>query len=400
MSLLWFLAAVLQCCLLLGLWFHGRRVARQQRGDGAPPVDQWPMHKGKVKNLPVAAMFIPVAGDHPAIPASLRSLLQQDYPRLLPVCVTATSDDPAVAVIRALREEFPELRHVVAGKAAACGQKNFNTLRGIAAVGAEADIYVFCDSTHTARPDFVRQLIWPVACGETAFSTGYHQVVAEDHSPVTLAYEICVMLMRLLQSAALFTQPWGGAMAMSRPAFERYDIAAFWKDKVVDDCSLAALLLRHRLPVRACPHALLDTPARAHRMDTWRAWMDRQVLFLKFCVPAQWWLLGLLAFVMTLPPVVSAFAVLGGATGVMPARGAWLTLGGAIHLGVLGWAMLGWRELSPRPVAALAWLKGFALASGMFARVYVDSLRADSILWHGIRYFVGKEGAVQRMERE
>ena len=32
-------------------------------------------------------------------------------------------------------------------------------------------------------------------------------------------------------------------------------------------------------------------------------------------------------------------------------------------------------------------------------RVYLDSIRARGLLWHGIRYEVGRGGAVLRMER-
>ena len=391
MLLIWLLAALAQCLLLLGLALAARRALRGRKH--APTPEHMPAA------APVAAMFIPAAGKHPAMPDALRSLLRQDYPHILPVIITADAADPAAELARELQAEFPALRIVTAGQATGCGQKNHNTLQGIAHVGAEADIYVFCDSTHTARPDFVRQLIWPIAAGEAAFSTGYHRVLAEDHKPVTLGYEICVLLMRFLQAVAVFTQPWGGAMAMSRQAFERYGIGALWANNVVDDCSLAGLALREKLHVRLCPAALLDTTAREHRLDVWRAWMDRQVLFLKFCVPGQWWLLGLFAGLMLLPPLFSALWILGGLTNALPPAAAWLSLGGAAHLGALTGIVLYWRHFSPRRAPALAWLKGFALAVGMFARVYAATIRANGILWHGIRYTVGKGGTVLRMER-
>lgn len=395
MIMLWLLASAAQCLLLLFLWRRGRRAALRAE-EGAPPLEHWNIPP---ERLPTAALFIPAAGRHPAMPDALRSLLRQDYPRIIPVLVTATDDDPAAGLARQLQEEFPALRHVAAGRAQGCGQKNHNTLCGIASVGDAADVYVFCDSTHTARPDFVRQLIWPIAAGEAAFSTGYHQVVARDDAPVTRAYQISVLLMRLLQAVSAFTQPWGGGMAMSRAAFERYGIGQFWADNVVDDCSLASLLLRRRTHVRLCPRAILDTGAEKHHMDVWRAWMDRQVLFLKFCIPMQWRLLGVLALLMAAPPLFSLLAVLGGP--LLPPRPAMalLPLAGLAHLGLLAAVMLGWRELARPPAPIMAWLAGFVLAVGMFVRVYCASLRADGILWHGIRYRVGPGGRVEGMER-
>lgn len=393
MLLLWLSTAAAQCLLLLALWRYGRRAALFGAED-APPLERWGV---SLDQLPTAALIIPAAGRHPAMAEALRSLLRQDYPRLLPVIVTASDNEPAAHLARELQKEFPVLRHVTAGTAQGCGQKNHNTLRGVAEAGDAADIYVFCDSTHTARPDFVRRLVWPIAAGEAAFSTGYHQVTAMDSLPVTLAYQICVLLMRLLQAVSVFTQPWGGAMAMSRAAFQRHGVAAFWAANVVDDCSLAALLQRKRVHVRLCPGAILDTAAGEHRMEVWRAWMDRQVLFLKFCMPGQWRLLGAMAFLMAAPPLISAAVVLGGLVSAeIPPMAA---IGGAAHLGLLAAIMLRWRELARPKAPAQAWLAAFALAVGMFARVYCAALRANGILWHGIRYRVGAEGRVLHVER-
>ena len=411
MTLLWLAAAAAQCLLLLGLWRFARRIILQLDPSPAPAPSstpssaQWPASS---EGVPLAAMIIPAAGNHPAMPEALRTLLRQDYPRLRPVLVTASADDPAAALGRELQKEFPALELVSAGQAEGCGQKNHNTLAAIAHVdstGETPQVYLFCDSTHTAQPDFARQLLWPIVAGEAAFTTGYHNVRAGDDQPVTLGYQVSVLLMRFLQAVAVFTQPWGGAMAMTREVFQRHGIAEFWRHNVVDDCSLAGMLMQRRLHVQLCPHAMLSTTARNHQLPVWRAWMDRQVLFLKFCVPGQWWLLGVFAALMSLPTLGSALVLLGGATNTLkflhmggPA-GAWAVLAAAAHLGALAAVVLGWRELLPRPVPALRWLAGFGLGMGMFALVYVRSVRATGILWHGIWYEVGKGGRVENMRR-
>lgn len=439
MITLWGAAAVAQCLLLLGLWRFARRIILQLDPSSAPVpgTSAWPMH------APLAAMIIPAAGAHPAMPDALRSLLRQDYPRLRTVLVTATAEEPAAALGRQLQEEFPALELVVAGYAAAhkgqgCGQKNHNTLAALAYIergsapartnacapvctdastaplpGAPPvalskaspqslpnslpDIYLFADSTHLARPDFARQLLWPIVAGEAAFTTGYHNVLAADAKPVTLGYQVSVLLMRFLQAVAVFTQPWGGAMAMTRQVFERHGIAEFWRHNVVDDCSLAGMLIKRRLHVQLCPHAMLSTTIGDHKLPVWRGWMDRQVLFLKFCVPGQWWLLGLFAALMCLPTLGSVSLLLGGATHMVKAP--WLVLVAAAHLAVLSSVVLGWRELVNGAPAPWRWLAGFGLGVGMFTFVYVQSIRATGLLWHGIWYRVGKGGRVEDMRR-
>ena len=276
--MLWFLliGGVVQCLLLLWLLRTGRRLNRESRL-AAPRRQRWPS----------AALIVPAAGEHPMMQAALRSLLMQDYPGLLPIFVTATEDEPAAGLVRELQKEFPGLRHVVAGKAEGCGQKNHNSLAGITAAGDAVELLLFCDSTHLARPDFARHLAAPVADGQSDFSTGYHTVLPRDSSLVTLAYAFCVQLMRYLQGLTpSFTQPWGGAMCIRRSVFEHMGLRRFWQKNVVDDCSLAGLLPGLGKRVILCPGALLHTEAEQHSFRVWRAWMDRQVLFLKFCVLA------------------------------------------------------------------------------------------------------------------
>ncbi len=314
----------------------------------------------------------------------------------MPVLVTATAEEPAADLIRRLREDFPAVRHVTAGPAQGCGQKNHNSLQGVAAVGDAADIYIFCDSTHLARPDFARCLAGPVARGEAAFSTGYHTVEPRDQRPVTLAYALSVLLMRFLQALSAFTQPWGGAMAMSRDAFKRYGVAELWAHNVVDDCSLGALLQRRGAPVRLCAAALLGTEAEDHSLPVWRAWMERQVLFLKFCMPGQWLLLGVLAGLMVLPPVCAALALLGGLLGLGSAAASLLAL---LWLAALLGALGPWRDFLPRPVPLGLWLWAFVCAVGMFALIYLRSVSARVIVWRDRVYTVGRGGSVLNVRR-
>ncbi len=386
---IFFLLAALQCGLLILLGQVGERLAREEKAAifGLAHEDDWPS----------VALIIPAAGEDPRMEEALETLLEQDYPRLLPVVVTASEADPAVRLIRNLQARYPALRHVTAGEAHGCGQKNHNSLAGVAAVGTAAEVYVFCDSTHVAGPDFVRRLVAPVARGEAEFSTGYHQVTPRDNQPVTMAYALCVQLMRYLQGLARqFTQPWGGAMCISRQAFERYQVRDLWRGNVVDDCSLAGVLPARGVTVKLCPGALLRTEAAAHRMDVWRAWMDRQVLFLKFCVPSQWRLLGGLCAVMALPPLLAVLSLLGGLTGLASTGCVAVAF---LYLIGLAAAMGHWRGLAGSTQPLWRWMLSFALSAGMFAWVYAHTLRAQGILWHGIWYEVGEGGRVRAMRR-
>ncbi len=389
--LLWFLAACLQCFIILILWRGAKSIILQKTPSCAR--DKTP------ENLPTAAMIIPAAGNNPLMPEALSSLLEQDYPHLIPIIVTASEEDPAYALAQDLKNMYPALECVVAGEAHLCGQKNHNTLKALEYVGSRADIYVFCDSTHHAKPHFVRELIWPIICQEAGFTTGYHNVVAKDNQCVTLGYQISVLIMRFLQAVALFTQPWGGAMAMARKVYEKHNMAEFWRNNVVDDCSLASMLLERRLHVQLCPHAILETQAQNHSLAVWQAWMQRQVLFLKFCVMPQWCLLGFFAFIMTAPVVISCLFLLGGLTNVLSMQSSWAVIFAFVHLFTLSSIVLAWRSLVPNKVPAFAWLKAFYVSCAMFLKVFFLTIKVWHIDWHGIRYYVVKGGKVRHMEK-
>ena len=171
MGTTFFVLALLQCALLFFLSRVGSRLDREERKP-APQRTHWPR----------TGLIVPAGGNHPRMREALESLLRQDYPALYPVIVTATADEPAAGIARELQARYPQLRHVVAGFAKGCGQKNHNSLKGVAAVEDEVELLAFCDSTHIAPRDFIRRLVAPVVDGED-FSTGYHKVVTRASSP-------------------------------------------------------------------------------------------------------------------------------------------------------------------------------------------------------------------------
>lgn len=377
---------VAQCLILFALLIVGQKLIRRQNRERIELVEiteeQWPR----------VAMIVPVGGNSPHMTSALTSLLVQDYPEYIPVFVTETADEPAAICIRKLQNDFPLLRHVVAGSATCCGQKNHNSLAGIANVAHEnIEIFTFCDSTHLATPDFLRLLVAPIAHGKSDFSTGYHTAEHFDENWTTLAYTASVLLMRLLQGLSRFTQPWGGAMAIRSKAFEREQIDVLWASSVVDDCSLASLLLQRKISVSLCAAALLKTVAREHSMQVWHDWMKRQILFLKFCIPSQWKLLGILVICMAFPPFFASAAFVGGLLG--------FGSGAAVAL-ALCWLAVFWCEMSylrgllEKNCTPLRFVGAFVLACGMFAKVYLETIGAHSILWQGREYHVGENGKI------
>lgn len=386
-----FFIGLFECATLYFTGRSGQKLekigARERELARTAPAGGWP----------TLALIIPVGKILPQTEKALRSLLEQDYPDFMPIIVTEGAEDEASGAIRHLQAEFPGLRHVTAGEARNCGQKNHNLLAAVADCGDYPDVYVFCDSTHFARPDFLRCLVNPIARGEAGIATGYHIVLPRDNSIVTLAYAQTVLLMRFLQGNASLTQPWGGALAISRNAFVRHNVRALWECSVVDDCSLAALLKKEGARVKLAAGALLETYAQAHSLSVWRAWLKRQVLFLKFCMVGQWLALGFFAALVAAPPLWCACACMDGLLDIGAGTAQFLAL---CWLCIIAWVMNGWRRFLPSPPAPGRWLWAFFCASFMFALVWLGTLFSHGILWQNCLYRVGKGGKVLSIRRK
>lgn len=390
MTIFFFILGMAQCVLVWILGKSGGRLAQSARMEweqaASAPRGGWPS----------CALIVPVAGTNPAIEEALVSLASQNYPRYALCMVTGSEGDPAAALVRQIATRYPHALHIHAGLSGHSGQKNHNLLAGLASGASQAQVYAFADSTHIARPDFLRCLIRPIASGEAAFTTGYHEVLPAATSLPVLGYAISVLFMHFMQGIPSLTQPWGGAMAMSREAFERYDVEALWRDNVVDDCSLASLLEKRGAHARLCPGAILATKVAHEPVAVWRAWMERQILFLKFCMPGQWILLGLASILMTAPAV---WCVCACAAGILGRGGGMSPFLALCWLCCIGWAVSDWRRYISIIPDISRWIMAFFCACFMFLLVYMCTIGKKTLLWHGYLYHVGKGGRVKGIER-
>ena len=206
--------------------------------------------------------------------ASSPALLHQDYPDYQVIFTTRDLQDPATGVIAKLIWGKPRARLVVAGPARTRGQKNQNLLAGIRLAGDAPEILAFCDSNQEAPRDFLRKLAAPVALGEGVVTSGYHQAIPGDRRLATWGRAVSVLTLYLTKAVPWLNQPWGGATAIRRETFESLGVASLWTETVVDDVSLAALLIRARIPVRL--------------------W-----IYLKYYLPGSWMAAGVLMYSLT-----------------------------------------------------------------------------------------------------
>ncbi len=389
MKTLFALSALAELIMLTALFLLGRRyVLGGLRHPYAGP--QAPLVPADV------ALIVPITGAGPTVRAGLKSLLAQDYPGIRYVLVTSGEADPATALVRQLIDNRPEAMLVFSGTAIACGQKNHNLLAGLRALNGWGSILVFCDSTHLARPDLAARLAEPLAQGKAVISSGFHRVVPLDHAAPTLGLLNVCLALHCMQAIPAITQPWGGAMAVTREAFERYNVAEVWAANIVDDFSMGPLLVRHGIRTWPVSLACLETPQKGVTFAHLEDWLTRQLLYLKFCTPEMW--LGALAvlWLFLFPPLAGIVGGLGAMLGA--ADGWWLGAALAYFAAFTGMGLC-YRSLCPRPVPFWAWTRGFFATFLMTGWCYLRTWATFTMSWRGIAYKVAWGGRVKEIIR-
>jgi hypothetical protein len=134
---------------------------------------------------------------------------------------------------------------------------------------------VFADGGHGFPAGWLELLIAPIAGGEAEVTSGYHTVRPENGGFVPWIYTVCVEMMYVFQNAPGLSQPWGGAMAMSRDVFERLKVADTWRTSVVDDVSLARVLKANSVRVRTVPPVCRETSATGLDLRDLFEWLVR-----------------------------------------------------------------------------------------------------------------------------
>ena len=380
-----FLLAGMALVLLafFGLVRAGSRVlGPEAQGREEDPPPRWPR----------LALIVPVAGAPAGLAGRLEALLRQDYPDYQVIFATRDAEDPASRVISSIIWGKTRARLVLAGPARSCGQKNQNLLAGVKLAGEAPEILAFCDSNQEAPPDFLRKLAAPVARGEGVVTSGYHHVVPGDDRLATWGRAVSVLTLYLTKAIPWLNQPWGGATAIRRDAFEALRVAHLWTETVVDDVSLAARLIKAHIPVCLSRGADLATKVSGETLASWESWLFRQWIYLKYYLPGSWMAAGVLFYLLT-GFTLASFAQL------VLAFWGWGTpvtiILSVAFLSALISIALALRRLHPIPAPPRPfWLAAFLASLGLASWVHLKTCLTQKSSWRGKVYQVDWRGRV------
>lgn len=329
-----------------------------------------------------ATLIVPLTGDSSLIRRGLDTLLEQSPAPARIVLAVWNEADPAHLLARELAARYAHVRVALGCFVPAASRKNANLLAGVKAADPVSRAFVFCDAGHLAPPELTGQLLEPIMHGQALVTSGYHRLTS-THSLANLLHETSVIFLHCLQGLPLVAQPWGGAMAVDRMAFEKMEVDKLWLDNVVDDCSLAALLQDRGLRALMVSGANVDTPLGDESFGQWWGWWVRQLQYLKYCFPGTWFLAGMGFVFLGLPPLAGAALLVSG-HGLL----------GAVYFLALGLTALTFRRGALRPAAKVLWLAIFPLFLVLSLAAYLKACRLRVITWRGVVYTMGKKGVV------
>jgi len=382
----------------VGIWAVGAyRIRRwKSRRRRTPEPARWP----------AVQVFVCLKGRMPELRQTVLALDLQDYPgtyRVTFVTEGPAARDEAAAALAAVLPVTRRCDHVVAGRVldsgARCAQKNFNLLAGIRHAESSSlaiDVYAFCDGDLHVQSRWLRELVQPIAAGESDATTSLHYATPTErrllgalHGMVESAQSLAAIVCR--------AATWGGSMAIGRASFHRLGLPDVWARTCVDDVTMSRVLREARISVTPVPQFLVHAGSDIGSYTSFVRWLGRQFFFVKVYLPSRWHLLWLKCALDVAVLWIAAFHVShrvvrgewasGGPEAAAIALTATLTAFGAFHV---------FRYLLPDPPPLREWLGATLLVHGAGMLACADAtLRRKRLIWRDLAYHLERGGQVR-----
>ena len=211
---------------------------------------------------PFATIVVPCRGVDNGLKENINAILTQDYPAFEIVFVSDSADDPAFAIIEAVRRSFeresgPTMRFVVSGQATDSGQKVHNLRVAVAKADPQSRVFVFVDTDARPQRFWLRSLVGPLQDPALGATTGYRWFVPVRGGVVSHLRSVWNAAI----ASALGEQTeknfcWGGSTAIRRKTFQDCRVDEYWRGAVSDDFALTRALHDRHLPIKFVPQCL------------------------------------------------------------------------------------------------------------------------------------------------
>lgn len=115
-----------------------------------------------VENFPPVTLLKPLCGMEPNLRQNIGSFFDQEYPTFEIIFGAHSQDDPALAVVEAVRQEFPfvPVKIVISGEPTQANAKICSMRKMYAA--ARYDYLIISDSDVDVQPNYIREVVAPL----------------------------------------------------------------------------------------------------------------------------------------------------------------------------------------------------------------------------------------------
>ena len=339
--------------------------------------------------LPPVALFKPLKGATPELYERLASFCRLDYPCFQLLCGVRDPQDPAVAVVKQLQQDFPTCDITLITNLPIIGANaKVSTLHRLAQ-DARYDIFVISDSDVSVAPDYLQRLIPPL------LDSGVGLVTCPYRGEVATPFPACLESLMINTSFApqvlVASQvektiyAFGATMAVKRQCLDKIGGFLTLVDYLADDYYLGYFVTQAGYEAQIVPpvvetHPGVNTLSELfHHQVRWSR-TQRTCRPVGYCCTlitygTVWAFLGLLFFWSS--PLLSSLAL-----GTLGLR--------LLSAGIVGGALLG-SSLTLRTL----WL--VPLADVISFVVWVVSLFGDTVRWGEYTFRVHWDGKMHSL---
>ena len=235
--------------------------------------------------FPQAVVLLPVRGLDEGLDDNVRALLGQTYPRYRVAVLADRADDPgALRLLEIAAEQGRVPVELVLADPSGMGGK-VNALRtGLSRLAPDDEAVVFADADIRPGPDWLRQLIQPLADVTVGASTGFRWYVP----PHSGFWSLVRSEWNAVSANVLFdgrrNYTWGGSSAVRIENLPKLHLGDRWRDVLSDDLVLTEAVREAGLRIAYAPGALVATVEDADRR-TCLEWCRRQMLMATLYLP-------------------------------------------------------------------------------------------------------------------
>ncbi len=250
----------------------------------APQANRPPRHQ------PKAVVILPCKGLEHDFEANVRAYLSQEYRDYEVIFVTESEHDPAYPVLSKLIKQSRRAAWLIAaGEAMQSGQKVHNlsaALDALNSIDRRAELLIFADSDARPARTWLADLCAPLNDRSVGATTGFRWYVPVNGGVgawLLSAWNASILSLLGERSGLA----WGGATALWRDSFGKWEIKQRWQGALSDDYALTAALNEVGQRIKFVPGCLTATHADA----SWRELLEfttRQIKITRVYAPRVW----------------------------------------------------------------------------------------------------------------